>query len=251
MSLQGGFHAALLDPEAPVPAGVTSWNGSDPAQRFAVYRNNVTVSLIEALGAGFPTVRAMVGEAFFRDMARVFLRAEPPTSPLLAQYGEAFPAFLDGFQPLSGLPYLSDLARLEWLRRLAFHAADAAPLPSAWFAGLGMEDLAKLRLKLHPSLQVMASLFAVHSLFAAHQGALEIEDVDPNEPEEALVLRPGFDVFTFRLPPGGAAFFSALGRGETLEEAALLASATPGFDLSACMTLLVAHGAATGLATEE
>lgn len=69
------FAAALLDPARPAPAGLTSWNGSDPAQRFAVYRNNVTVSLIDALADTFPVVQALVGVDFFRTMAREFVRA--------------------------------------------------------------------------------------------------------------------------------------------------------------------------------
>lgn len=250
MTLQTPFREALLDPALPPPPGLVSWNGSDAGQRFAVYRNNVTLSLIEALETGFPTVRAMVGEDFFRDMARHYARLEPPASPLLMLYGEGFPAFLARFEPVAGLPYLPDLARLEGLRRQAFHAADAQPLPAAAFAALTPDQLGDLRLSLHPSLRVMASPFAVHSLWAAHQGAFAIESVDPFAPEDALVLREGFEVLVFRLPPGGAVFFTVLHKGDTLGAAAQAAAQTPGFDLSACMTLLVAHGATTAFTLE-
>lgn len=250
MSTQTLFRAALLDPQAPLPPGVTSWNGSDPAQRFAVYRNNVTLSLIEAIEAGFPIVRTMVGEDFFRETARVFLRAEPPTSPLLMHYGEGFPAFLARFEPAASLPYLPDLARLELLRRRAFHAADAEPLAPDAFAALTPEQLPTLRLRLHPSLAVLASPFAIHALWAAHQGTLAIETVDPDQPEEVLVLRPAFTVLTLPLPPGGAGFFAALQSGATLGVAALEAGKTPGFDLAACMNVLVTQGGATALIPE-
>mgnify|MGYP001390820627 CR=1 FL=1 len=43
------FAAALLDAERAVPSGLVAWNGSDPARRFAIYRNNVVVSLVDAL----------------------------------------------------------------------------------------------------------------------------------------------------------------------------------------------------------
>lgn len=87
MSVQSALAAALLDPDAPCPVGLTAWNGSDPARRFAVYRNNVVVSLIDALAATFPVTLELVGEEFFRAMAGVFVRAVPPTSALLAEYG--------------------------------------------------------------------------------------------------------------------------------------------------------------------
>lgn len=78
------FVAALLDPDAPYPAGLTAWNGSDPTRRFAVYRNNVISSLIDT----FPVTLALVGEAFFRAMAGVLVRQAPPRSVRLADYGE-------------------------------------------------------------------------------------------------------------------------------------------------------------------
>jgi hypothetical protein len=70
-----------------------AWNGSDPARRFAVYRNNVVVSLIDALADTFPVTQELVGEDFFRAMAGVFVRHAPPTSALLAEYGEGFSGF--------------------------------------------------------------------------------------------------------------------------------------------------------------
>lgn len=247
MTFQTQFRRALLDPEATRPAGLTSWNGSDPALRFAIYRNNVTVSLIEALAAGFPVVRAMVGEDFFRDLARQFVRAHPPSSPYLATYGAAFPDFLEASVALRSFAYLPDLARLELLRRAAFHARDADPIDPGVFASLSPEDLPEVRLVVHPSLQVLMSSYAIHSLFAAHQGALDIASVDPDKPEDVLVLRPRFDVLTLLLPPGGASFFTALAAGRSLGDAAIAGGAAPGFSLAACLQIAIAHGAVTAL----
>jgi hypothetical protein len=56
---------------------VTDPAGRPAGARFDVYRNR------EALVTGFPVVHALVGDAFFRAMAGVFLRAHPPTSPIL------------------------------------------------------------------------------------------------------------------------------------------------------------------------
>ena len=106
MSAQTAFAAALLDPELPPPDGLVAWNGSDPARRFAVYRNNVVVSLVDALADTFAVTQELVGEAFFRAMARVFALADPPKSRLMAFYGESFPNFIAGFPPV--------LAFLTW-----------------------------------------------------------------------------------------------------------------------------------------
>src|SRR6267143_1204213 len=76
----------LIDPEYPAPAGVIGPNGKRAALRYNVYRNNVTVSLINALAANFPATQRITGVEFFRAMARFHIRATPPTSPLLFEY---------------------------------------------------------------------------------------------------------------------------------------------------------------------
>ena len=93
-----------------------------------MYRNNVTVSLIDALAAVYPAVQRITGVDFFRAMARFHVRATPPTSPLLFEYGRDFPAFIEGYEYAQAMPWLADTARIEraWLD--AYHAADAEPL---------------------------------------------------------------------------------------------------------------------------
>ena len=122
------FSAALLDPAHPVPEGLITPDGSPATRRYAIYRNNVTVGLTEALEAGFPVIRKIVGERFFQAMAVVFVRNHPPTSPILAGYGAEMPGFLRGFEPVQHLKYLPDVARLELALRRAYHAGDAAPV---------------------------------------------------------------------------------------------------------------------------
>jgi hypothetical protein len=62
---QKEFAAALLDPERTAPAGVVGPDGDPCPKRFAVYRNNVVVVLIEILRAAYPAVRRLVGDEFF------------------------------------------------------------------------------------------------------------------------------------------------------------------------------------------
>lgn len=250
------FAAALLDPRRPCPGGLRSWNGSDPAVRLAVHRNNVVGSLIDALAQTFPVVQQMVGEAFFRAMAGVFVRQSPPRSCVLAHYGEAFPGFIEQFEPARSLPYLADLARLEAARVRAYHAADAEPVAAAALS-LALASggrIGELRLVCHPSLSVLASPFAVVSLWAAHQGAGAIEAVDVDAPECAIVLRRQFEVLVLPVPAAAAAFVTALLQGQCLGDAAGSAAlAARDFDLAAALSLLFAHGALNSihLAPEE
>lgn len=245
MTAHANFAAALLDPDAAVPDGLVAWNGSDPARRFAVYRNNVTSALSDVLADSFPVTQQLVGEEFFRAMARVFLRRSPPRSPILSAYGEGFPAFVADFAPARALPFLADVARLEWLRLRALHAADAAALqPDEIARALADPDrLPGLRLRLHPAAGVIGSPYAVLSLWAAHHGVGRLDDIDPFRPESALVLRPAMEVEVVGLPPGGDRFVVALADGLALAAATDAAGADPAFDLAATLALLIRHGA--------
>jgi hypothetical protein len=248
------FAAALLDPAAPCPHGLVTWNGSDAAQRFGVYRNNVTVSLIDALADTFPVVQQLVGDAFFRAMAGEFVRQSPPASPVLAWYGDAFAGFAAAFPPAAGVPYLADVARLEYARVLAFHAADADPVPVAEIAAClnDPEVLPALRLRLHPSLQVIDSPFAIASLWGAHQGLgdllAEVAIVDPAQPECALVLRHGLSVEVVPVPAAAGRFIAALQGGATLGTAVQQAGIDGApFDPTPVLGLLIGRELLVGL----
>lgn len=247
--MSAAFARALLQPDAPCPAGLKTWNGSDPAQRFAVYRNNVIVSLVDALADSYPVVQALVGEEFFRAMAAEFARANPPRSPVLAWYGAGFADFVADFPPAAGLPWLADVARLEWLRVEAWHAADADPVPLAEVGACLADEAAlpALRLTLHPALRLLRSAHPVVSLWAAHQAEdvpAALGAVDFADAEAALVVREGLDVAILRIEAGAAEFVDKLLRGAALGEAA---QASGPFDLPATLGLLLKSGAVVAM----
>ena len=134
--IQAAFSAALLDPARPVPADVVGIGGTADRKRFAVYRNNVMVGLLDALQARFPVTARLVGEEFFRAMARVYAAARQPRTPLLMHYGDDFPDFIAGFEPAASVPYLADVARVECAWSQAYHAPEASALTVDALAGL-------------------------------------------------------------------------------------------------------------------
>src|SRR5690242_17624053 len=94
------------------------------------YQANAGASAERALAASFPTVQALMGEESFAAMARAFWHANPPLRGDLAWFGEALPAFIADSEQLADVPYLSDVARLDWLLALAERAADAKTDPT-------------------------------------------------------------------------------------------------------------------------
>lgn len=254
MNTQNAFVSALLDPAQPAPSGLTTWNGSDPEARFAVYRNNVIVSLVDALADTFPVTQQLVGDEFFRAMARVYAIEELPQSPILARYGESFPAFIERFPPATTVPYLPDVARLEIARVQSYHAADASPLPVTAFAqALKDEDaLPQMKIGLHPSLRLVQSPYAIVSLWAAHNGIAEISTIDPYQPENALIIRPQLSVEISYLPPDSHQFVARLLRGANLGEAVEETSHRHAeFDVADTLGMLVRANAITSMANNE
>lgn len=245
-AFSAAFVTALLDPQRPVPAGLTSGHGSDLAHRFGIHRNNVVAGLVAALSELFPVLCQLVGEPFFRAMFAAYARAHPPTSPMLSVYGESFADWLSRFAPAASLPYLPDMARLERARVLAWHAADAAPVAAGDLAAALAEPAALpgTRIALHPSLQVLRSDFDIVSLWSAHRPGGDVCAVELERTCAALVLRnPDDDVEVLDVPLPTAAFCEALLHGRPLARAVAEA---PGVALAPALALLLSRGVIRG-----
>ncbi|CCV06074.1 conserved hypothetical protein [Mesorhizobium metallidurans STM 2683] len=238
------FTAGLLDPDRAPPDAVSGPSGKAAVRRYAVYRNNVTVSLIDALAANFPATLRITGPDFFRAMARFHIRETPPSSPLLFEYGRDFPDFIERYEHAQSMPWLADVARMEkaWLD--AYHAADAEPLASGALASIQPERLADTVFEPHPATRAIRSRHPVATIFAANRSDGPVGRIEANGPEDALVTRPGLEVFVRHLPPGGACFLDRLMAGEPLGAAAAAAFAEIAeFDLSANIAGLLQAGA--------
>lgn len=248
LAIQTVFAASLRDPTLAAPALLAQPGGAAPERRFAVYRNNVVVALCGAIATRFPAVKRIVGDDFFAELARAYVSAHAPRSPVMMTYGDDFPDFVAAAPGLEELPYLADVARLEAARTRAYHAADAEPLGGDAFAALDQERLGATRIALHPSAEIVRSGHPLVTIWAMNAGEAELGPIESWAPEDALVCRPAMDVLVRRLPPGGAAFLAALGAGASLGEAAALAAEeTAAFDLTENLAGLIGSGLAVAL----
>jgi hypothetical protein len=156
-AFQDGFFATLFAAEDP----------ADP--RLAVYRHGALANLASALAGTYPVVTRLVGDAFFAEAARRHALATPSASGNLDDYGGDFPAFLAGYPHAQGVPYLADVARLEWALHEARRAAAARPLDLARLATLTPEGAGAVRVVLHPSVHLVASAYPVLAIWEANQ----------------------------------------------------------------------------------
>lgn len=245
---QTDFREAILDPASAVPTGLVDPEGRQAGKRFDVYRNNVVVSLSNALGEAFPVIKKLLGENNFGILAGQFVRAFPPSSPLIAFYGEEMPGFLERFEPVQTLGYLPDIARLELALRQSYHAADSAPADAGLLQEMSPERLMAARFTLSPALRIVLSDWPIVAIwrFNAENGPKP-----QMQAETALVTRPEFDPLVTDLTPAGGAFVTALAAGETFGTALEQASAIdPEFDLTPALAALVSGGAITAIHEE-
>ena len=240
--LLASFSAALTG--SAVPAGVSATAADEVARRFDVYRNNVAAGLTEVLAKRFPVIARLVGDDFFRDLARVYARNHRPQSPVLLAWGDSFPSFLAAFPPLAAYPYMADVARIEVARGRAYHAADAFPIAPELLVQAA-SDPKGARLVLHPSVQVLRLDHPGVTIWQANQPGQTPDRAIVPMPECALILRNRqFEVPVAALAPGDAAMLGAMLSGCGLIVAATAAaSAEPDHDPQPILVRLMQAGA--------
>jgi hypothetical protein len=138
---------------------------------LSVYRHHRQISLGAALAVTFPTAVRLIGEEAFRVLASRFVQAQPPVQPCLAEYGATFGEYLDAETLVKGLPYLADIARLDWAINRAVTAADAMALDASLLGSLTPDELAELSVEAHPSLTLLWSNYPLPDIYRLAHGA--------------------------------------------------------------------------------
>ena len=220
--LQRGFAAAMAmhdRAEGIVPA--IDGGAIGASARLGIYRNAIAATRLRALEDTFPAVLALVGAPFFERLAVRYSDLNPSRSGDLCDYGARFPQFIEGSpEAIEPVPYLADIANLEWLRQEAALAADALPAPDPRWCLTAAVDPRRLRATLHPSLRSLRSAFPV---FAIHRWcdtpAAPAPRLDDG-PECGLIWSADGEVAETAIHPASHAFVEALRGGGTLADAA-------------------------------
>ena len=101
------------------------------------------------------------------------------------------------------------------------------------------DELAGLRIALHPSVSLVGSQFPIVSIWEVHRTA-QLAPIREWVPESALVARPSLDVEVWRLPAGGYVFLGSLSQGMAMAAAAECAAAATGeFDVAENLAVLL------------
>jgi len=217
---QAGFAAAIFNRAAPGVPGIRA-DGISPAVRLGFYRTNVIENYRKALAVTYPAVVKLVGSGFFGVLAQDYALRYPSLSGDVGRHGEQFAEFLRGHASARGLPYLADVARLEWCMEESFNETEHAPLSLTNLAAVPEEHQGRLRFLVAPSCRLTSSPFPVLRIWEMCQPGSESQvTVDLEEGAvNVLVRRRGFSVIAEALPGGEFAMLMALAGGEGFSEA--------------------------------
>jgi len=204
---------------AALAAGIVA-NGLPAERRLAVHRNHFAATLVGSLGEIFEATRALFGETFFDAFALRFARSAPPRSPCHFEYGADFPAALAAAPELADHAYGAALARLEWAMHESFHAPAAPALNPTRLAAAPADRVGDVRLRLHPTLRILAAPFPVDDLWRGARGGEVSPDMLQGPETCLLLLRPDMDVRMERISGGLFALLEMLAGGATLGQAA-------------------------------
>lgn len=244
--MQDAFGRGLLGDDLSAISPHVAKGGAPVDERLAVYRNNSRVLTRAALGDTFPIVRELVGDDFFKGLANEFVRAHPPRSAALLFYGEELPDFIDGFEPARVVPYLGDMARLEWAIHLAHHAADTTSTDLGGLNALPEADLPGVRFALSPDLSLVRSVWAIDQIRRAHLGEMAFEDVRIDDgPAHVVVRRVRGTVQVTRTAAGDWRALQAFKAGESLGSA-VAAGINQDFDPGVFLTWFFSSALITG-----
>ena len=164
--------------------------GTAGAERLAVYASGYLARAREALLEAYEAVHYVVGESAFSSLAMNYAERYPSHDYNLSVFGRHLPELLKCSPLAQHLPFLRDLACLEWAVREAFHAFDQLPLGTDRLFSLSLEEWERSRLIFQPSVSAVASSWPILDIWTSRTQPRRSLNVDlKNRPQQVLVYR--------------------------------------------------------------
>ena len=87
----------------------------------------------------------------------------------LNRYGDVFFQLLQSLPETAELPYLADVAKLEWSVQLAENSRDHTPFPIEKLIAVAPEHYPNLQFFLNPSVYLQSSIYPIADIWQANQ----------------------------------------------------------------------------------
>lgn len=216
--LQQAFAADLRSDGAGHLHGLVHADEISTERRVNVYRNNSRASLRSTLAVVYPVIRKLVGSDFFAYLLDRYTKDYPSRSGNLQDFGRNLSEFLINCEPVSTIPYLVDVARLEWAYQEVSLAASLQPPDLESLKTLAPHSLPDLRFELGSACRLVTSPYPIFSIWKVNQdgyvgdNAVTLEEGS----QPVLIVRPKDEVELWRLREAESIFMDTLVSGKTL-----------------------------------
>ena len=219
--LQVEFSAAIFSGDGESFSRHLVSEGLNPQRRVDIYRNNVFGTLTDSLKIAYPVIHQLVGEKFFEHLASQFIHQTPSHSGNLQNFGAEMAEFISNLQEAAQLPYLPDVARLEWACHEVFFAADHLPLEGNRLAGVPEDRYGELKFHLNPATRLITSEYPIHLIWESNQERFQGHpEIDLDQGGIALmVIRKNYQAVLKPITKAEIVFLTAFRNGCDLSSA--------------------------------
>ncbi len=137
--------------------------------RLKIYQKSVFGKLSRTLSRIYPVCQQLVGEGFFKIMALSYIHQYSSVSSNLGDYGEQFADFITQYPPATTLPYLSDIAQLEWHWHRIFTGIDHLPFNFKALEMIPPTQWDAITFYLPPTTALLESIYPIHRIWEVNQ----------------------------------------------------------------------------------
>lgn len=194
-------------------------------ERFGIYRGSVHGILSQTLELTYPVCKSLVGDKFFDNMISIFIDKHPPNTSFFAEYGNKFPEFLSTFEHVKDIPYIVDVANLEWARHKIWHKKDKQATDFSKLSEITEEQ--QVTFTLSETVHLLQSKYRIDDIWFAHQddSELKFDEINLNEAVKLIIWKEE-GIIKISLMNQSAddsmfwGFLDSISKGSTLEELA-------------------------------
>jgi hypothetical protein len=185
--------------------------GTVPGRHPTTRSDQDLLALIKAIRATFPVVCRLMDDRADYDAIHEYVRNKAGVAGVLLDCGESFAHCLEQFPAADDLPFLSDLARFEWVLERATRAPE--PANRAALSNIRDGDVLDVTFALHPSLLLLETTWPIDDIWEAARSTLGPMPAIAASPQmtRLLVFRSGPTAASTRLGAAQMSFLQAIG----------------------------------------
>ncbi len=185
----GGGNSSQLDEWISLP------QGADPSVRLAIHQTGYPARITSSLAEAFPAVANILGDGSLAKLTNRFIESGRFSERNLNRIGRSLPKFLAGDSLTRDVPFLPDLAALEWASYECFHSETSPEFDPGTISAYSLDDWVRTRIVFRSGTAVVTSRWPIHELWTTRDRDRSTIDVDlTDRPEQVLVYRVGFAV---------------------------------------------------------